>query len=390
VSECRTQYPSPRPDPKVLQFQDDRHDGRGLAETVEAEHSSKTALLLGGGAPNAALMAGALAAFEDHKVTVDVISTSGAGGLIALLWLAPKGCAPREALGNCVNAYVADQLYEHFPIAFKIFFKPGPMTYLLHEIMVSNPITKSMAEGMTNDPNLRLLHDCLHLAWASMIPSSLNPNDVGLCARVPWADTLIDFEHIKSIEPYFYLNAYNVTDKRMENFNKYDMTVEHFRAASAFPFIYGPYEPNGKSYCEGGSLECLNFHDILSLHPGLERIVVFDVLGHEGLIRKPRNLYDSWVLSMIIPLVRIAQANIDLFALRHNHGYSRENGAKADIMIVPFDIDEEHLPNVLDWSYSNGKKLFEIGYRSGERFLQGEGACLLPSSRIESKSSKDG
>jgi hypothetical protein len=58
-------------------------------------------------------------------------------------------------------------------------------------------------------------------------------------------------------------------------------------------------------------------------------------------------------------------------------------------MIVPFDIDEEHLPNVLDWSYSNGKKLFEIGYRSGERFLRGEGACLLPSSRIESKSSED-
>jgi len=42
---------------------------------------SRTALVLGGGAPNSALMAGALAAFQEEGVTFDVVSTSGAGGL---------------------------------------------------------------------------------------------------------------------------------------------------------------------------------------------------------------------------------------------------------------------------------------------------------------------
>jgi hypothetical protein len=48
--------------------------------------SGKKALVIGGGAPNSALVAGALVAFVDRGVRFDVISTSGAGALMGLLY----------------------------------------------------------------------------------------------------------------------------------------------------------------------------------------------------------------------------------------------------------------------------------------------------------------
>ena len=103
-------------------------------------------------------------------------------------------------------------------------------------------------------------------------------------------------------------------------------------------------------------------------HRGLKTIVVFDVLGADTLIRAPRNLYDSWVLSMIIPLVKTAQDNLELFALKHNKGWERAKGAKTDLLKIEFDIPEDNLVEVLDWSASNAVRLFEIGYQSGLSF----------------------
>ena len=38
-------------------------------------------------------------------------------------------------------------------------------------------------------------------------------------------------------------------------------------------------------------------------------------------------------------------------------------------MKVEFDISEEYLTEVLDWSASNAARLFDIGHRSGLRFV---------------------
>ena len=58
------------------------------------------ALMLGGGAPTLTLEAGALAALLDQDVKFDAISTAGAGMLVGLLYAAPKGTSPRQALEN--------------------------------------------------------------------------------------------------------------------------------------------------------------------------------------------------------------------------------------------------------------------------------------------------
>jgi predicted acylesterase/phospholipase RssA len=349
---------------------------KSASNAAQADPTAKTALIIGGGAPNSALMAGALAAFEEKGIRFDVVSTSGAGGLVGLLWLAPKDKTPAQALKDWVGSYVADPIYAMLPVDYKVFYKPGPMADAWRGWLNSFPGVQAVTDQSRQDGIQRLWSDWMQLLWATASPSSLTSFDVGLCARVPWAESLIDFDRVKDITPFFYLNAYNVTNKIIDDFPKEQITLDHFRAAFAFPFIYGPYEVDGCEYYEGASRDCLNFKDVVEKHPGLETIVVFDVLGVDSLIRKPRNLYDSWVLSMIIPLVKVAEDNLILFALQYNNGWRRAEGAKADLLVVQFDVPEAHMDEVLDWSHSNGQRLFDTGYRSALEFLAGEGAVL--------------
>jgi len=347
---------------------------------AEAESKSRTALVLGGGAPNSALMAGALAAFAEAGVSFDVVSTSGAGGLIGLLWLAPKDGDPVAALNGWLDSYVDDTIYDVFPVDYKVFFKPGAAADAYRGLLDANPWVQAVrAAPLLPGPWQRLWRDWFDLVTATLSPSDLSPASPGLCARVPWAEKLVDFDRVKHIDPFFYLNAYNITTEQIDNFRKDQITLDHFRAAFAFPFIYGPYQIGENLYYEGASQDCLNFKDLTERHPGLETIVVFDVLGSRELIRAPRDLYDSWVLSMIIPLVAVAEDDLKGFAAKYNHGWSRAHGAKTDLKVLRFDLgdNDEELETVLDWSYSNGRRLFEVGRRSARAFLL-QNPDLLP------------
>jgi predicted patatin/cPLA2 family phospholipase len=234
--------------------------------------------------------------------------------------------------------------------------------------MAANPFFSMNAQEYERSSPYALAIDSMLLWAASLSPSGVTANSWGLCQPTPFIEQIIDFEKIKHIAPYFYLNAFNATTGVIDDFSKEKITLDHFHAALAFPFIYGPYQMNNNLYYEGAVVDCLNFKDVVEKHPGLETIVVFDVLGADNLIRAPRNLYDSWVLSMIIPLVKTAEDNLDLFALKHNKGWLRTEGAKTDLLKIEFDIPEAHLVEVLDWSASNAARLFEIGYQSGLSF----------------------
>ena len=340
-----------------------------IANAARQDRSSRTAIVLGGGAPNASLMAGALAAFVDHGVTFDVVSTSGAGALMGLLWLAPKGAAPRDALQAVTTMGVADAIYRWFPVNYKVFNKPGSPADLFRAALAQNPFLRV-------DPGLyerwspyAVWSDLQALALATLTPSGLDAGSLGLCAPPPFLEDLIDFDAVRSIAPAFTVNAYNIDAQIIDDFDKAVLTADHLRAALAFPFIYGPYTLDGTRYYEGAVVDCLNFKDLVETHPCLDSVVVFDVLGSPDLIRMPRDLYDSWVLSLVIPLVKTAEDNLELFELKHR---------RPDLAIhkIAFDVPERFLPEVLDWSESNARRLFDIGYRAGESragFLNGKG-----------------
>ncbi len=357
-----------RAQPSKRQRHKDNAAAKSRHNAAQSENSCRTALVLGGGAPNMALMAGALAAFEERGVVFDVISCSGAGSLAGLLWQAPKGQTPAEALRSVTTMSVADGIYRHFPVNYKVFQKPGPLADWWRSALAANPFFALNAKDYGRSGPYALFIDSMLLWAAALSPSGVHSGSWGLCQPTPFVEQIIDFEKLAQIKPYFYLNAYNATKEIIDDFSKEQITLEHFHAALAFPFIYGPYALQGNMYYEGAVVDCLNFKDLVEKHRGLETIVVFDVLGADTLIRAPRNLYDSWVLSMIIPLVKTAQDNLELFALKHNKGWERAKGAKTDLLKIEFDIPEDNLVEVLDWSASNAVRLFEIGYQSGLSF----------------------
>jgi len=232
--------------------------------------------------------------------------------------------------------------------------------------------------------------DWQRLMFATMSPSDLNQKSLGLCAHLPFAEKVIDFDAVAQMKPEFYINAYNVTQERMTIWNKQQITPTHVRASLSFPFIYAPTTIDDEDYIEGAALETLNFtpfkggsDGLQDLHPEVDTLVVLDILGHEKLIRKPRNLYDAWVRSIITPLVKLAQNDIRLFDLEHNRdpvtGQQKRHMLKVDLM---GGIPEDHWPEVLDWSHSNMTMLFDIGYKAGLKFYE-EHADRLGATRRE-------
>ena len=101
--------------------------------------------------------------------------------------------------------------------------------------------------------------------------------------------------------------------------------------------------------------------------PGKEAptLIVLDVLGREQLIREPRDLYDAWVSSIIVPLVAIARDDIKLFQYVHN----REHRWNLLRVNLTSEITADRWPHVLDWSRSNLDYLFEVGEKAGEMFF---------------------
>lgn len=339
---------------------------------------AKTALIIGGGAPNATLMSGALVAFEDAGVEFDVVSTAGAGALIGLLYLAPRGGDSRAALKSTVDMGVSDALYDQYPVNFKVFQKPGGIADLYRSLLQANPLAQALEKQFGENDMAKLFSDWTKLLFAINCPTDLNADSLGLCAPVPFLEQTVDFGALKKRRERFYVNAYNIDDRYMQNFSstRDEINGDSVRAALAFPFLYPPYRMKDpktgteKYYYEGAAHDCLNYKALVQNEPEVKDIVVFDVLGAEKLMRTPRDLYDAWLLSIIVPLVEIARDDTKIFQEKYNRD------GHWNLLPVHFDIPEDKWETSLDWSRSNLETLFQIGYESGRRFLTGPGKHL--------------
>lgn len=326
------------------------------------------ALVLGGGAPNLTLMSGALSSLIEKNVKFDVISTAGAGTFVGLLYAAPKDASPLKALKNTVNIGISDWIYPFFPVNYKVYRKPGAAAQIYRDMFDALPWVGAMTHPFHPVPWQRFFSDWLQLVISAFSPTDLSPMSKGLCAHMPFISQWVDFEKLGKVDYEFYVNAYNITDRRMDIFSKEEITPQHYFACSSFPFIYPPTRIDGKLYFEGAAVDCLNYKALVDRHPEVETIVVFDVLGSDKLFREPRDLYDAWVLSIITPLVEIARDDTRIFELKHNRG--PDGRPLRKLLKIKFEIPEEHLPRVLDWSYGNLSTLFDIGYAAGLRFFE--------------------
>lgn len=386
----------------------------------------KLALVLGGGAPNATLMAGALCYMAEQGVEFDIISTAGAGALIGLVYTAhanPNRMTRDEALRNLQNSGVQDLIYNVLPVNYKVFQKSFFGTGLTEQALRLLEFNPFYTRNPTNNFQ-RLMNDWLTLMVVSWMPTDLSPFSKGVSAPVPFVDELVDFSRLdEPNQSDFYLNAYNIKNRRIESFYNRSadpakrVTSESFRASEAFPFIYPPVELNGELYFEGAAVDSLNYKVLLGHHPDVEHIVVFDVLGAEPLIRDPRDLWNAYSISIITPLVEVAKDDTKLFQslynpivelsperqqeiqnagdymaqLRKFQEIDRGN-AKGDpayqagvrrqynLLRVNFEknLTDDNWAQALEWSYSNLSQLFQIGYETGGEFYEANKAILSP------------
>ena len=398
--------------------------------------------VLGGGAPHASLMAGALAYIYQQKKTFDIFFTSGGGALIGLLFVAAKGKPPDEALRDMVEFGIDERIYKLFPVGYKTFLKDSPYTQQFHDwanrlklSVEPRPFPgKQPPEGYdpTEQRRRRFFNDVIDFWAAALTPPRIGPTNRGLCAHLPFLGDMVDFDLANRDKPpsgqdlsvkvwrtfdppsyielklgWFYVNAYNLDRKGIEQFSneEQDLCAEHIRAALSFPLVYPPEKVGNYRYCEGADVDPLNLPNIASVidsevqeaagrkagraarkavieslqpQPGTPdapaltlKIYLFDILGalEKELIYVPRDLWEAYGLSILTPVVSLAKMSKEIF--------KRNPDTKGlELIEVPFSIPAKRSQGPLDWSYTNTTALWDEGWKVGKKFIDKHGADL--------------
>jgi hypothetical protein len=268
---------------------------------------------------------------------------------------------------------------------------------------------KWLMSWLPKEEDRRLYNDMVDLVFSAMTPSTLTSRSLGMAAPLPFLDELVDFGalpgNVAKLGGHICVNAYNMTldaklradrrgaggstgtsrckERRKERPNvmqlfyqpykdpgpgvknadgDYPLTAEGIRAAFSMPFIYPPAKIGDEYFSEGADHEPINLRHVLERNE--YPFVLLDVLGEleDFLVRKPRDLWDSYVISIMTPVVALASEEI--------RDFQDANADWCDKMIVAdWQIPVEAQPFVMDWSRSNMKTLFEVGQKAGDAFL---------------------
>jgi NTE family protein len=362
----------------------------------------------------------------------DAIYASGGGALVGLLLIAPKGGDAPAALRKLVKMGIADPIYRILPLAYKTFVKQGPLvpvfrewaelfkqsTSHLHLYRAMVTATLKFWGGASvakcpawcsdfgdDEPDRRLFEDWVDLVFTALAPSTLTPWSSGLCDIAPYLEDFVDFEALKKYKGQFYLNAFNLSTQREERFTRDQIDATHVRAAIAYPFIYPPGRIRNELYSEGASHDPLLlpqarderfpegiedpdswlwfeairplFLRYMKRKPKLKpngSLVCLDILGSLGksALRKPRDLWDAYGLSLIAPIIELAQKDGARFRQLDNDRLFLDWYRLLD---MPFDFKTVR-PQILDWSYSNLCDMWDLGYETGLEFCAQHGRQL--------------
>ena len=106
-------------------------------------------------------------------------------------------------------------------------------------------------------------------------------------------------------------------------------------------------------------------------------LVIVDLLGayKKALIRTPTSLLDAYGISMLMPVVALAEKDMTRFTSFHkqNQRNARKgvrSGHNYDLESLTFTIHPSDYPTLCDWSYSNMRRLWDLGYEGGLEFVK--------------------
>ena len=370
-----------------------------------SERPIKRAIALGGGGPAVGISIGALKALKKANITFDVWSCSCVGSWLGVIYnQADPGLEVETATKFFKDIFRPDEEYARFPIA-RVFapdfvgmvndslnFVLNPKNYT--NLLVPEAIKRASDDLLRfssnpsawNVPNLNsaFLNDMLAVNpttrfLTSMIFMSANN---GL-SRLFYADSdflkAIQFERLyEPNKPPIYFNAYNLDKKYPQMFtNKKNhpgylpITAESICANSALPYIVAPVQINGDMYCEGATIDTVNFEHLLENHPDLDEVWVSRILDRKQ-VRPADNLYQSMNNLVMLFASTTSEDDVKLFKYK-----LREMNSKVKVV----EIHVSHQTNY-DWTWSNLEASMLHGEAAVERALKNypplplEPACL--------------
>ena len=359
----------------------------------------KRAIALAGGGPAVGLSIGALKRLEEEPdISFDVASTACIGAWLATVYYqSPKGEGLAAVDRFFRQVFQPNDVYSRFPIA--TVFAPNipklmenaaafildPKSYnnlvVPHKIIdAAEDLLRFMTDPrqwtpayfntlihnsvMAANPIARFLTSMVYLSPTKGLSQLFYPDSPILSA--------LDLDALSGPDkPHVYHNAYNLTQQRLQVFcNKPDkglppITARSLCAGSALPYFEDTVEIDGETYCEGATVNSVNFEHLLEKHPDLDEVWVSRILDRKQ-VHKPENLYDALNNLVMLFAATTSEYNVKLFKL-----HLQQIGSKVKLIEIPVAQSINY-----DWSYDNLDRSIRDGYDAAsltvDRYRAGE------------------
>jgi NTE family protein len=339
-------------------------------------------IVLSGWAPAMTLMSGVMLGFLDAGLRIDVVSTSGIGGLIGLLYLAPKGRTPIEALKELPNLFVSDILYRFVPFNFKLFYKNSPFAQLAYELREHLP--KIPVDPDSASPVARFINDGMELVATALTPPSVESYRNALLSQISMLEELVDFDRLRdpALTQRFYLNAFDLSDQAQRIFANTagrdpHVAADAFRAAQAMFLLFPPERVRGRVFTTGATHDPTGLQAIwLKEKNKLDMVIALDPLG-PAIWRHPVSIHDASQLMLLNPIVALQALLLALYA-GTEFAVNPLTLSSAPLKLprlyrIPFDLAPcrilpEYYPQMLEWTHANAVTLERVGYCAARDF----------------------
>ena len=352
----------------------------------------KRAICLAGGGPAVGLSLGTLKRLhEEPDIRFDVWSLACIGAWLGIVWnQAEPGREVETSEQFFRGIFRPDDVYDRFPVAAAfapdfqdnmrnaLEFVMDPASY--RNLVVPSAIHQAWSDilrfagdpGQWSQANLNalILNQVLAVnPFSRFLTSWIYKSKTRGLSRIYYPDSAflqqLDFHRLSEPgRPVLYHNAYNLTDDRLELFSNKDEKYQRIGAqtlcaCSALPYIEEPVVIDGRTYCEGATVDTVNFEDLMRNHPDLDEVWVSRILDIKQ-VRKPANLYDALNNLVMLFAATTSEDDVKLFKI---HVAKTHPDLKVIEIPVAFNID-------YDWSYSNLDRSILEGYDAADHVVE--------------------
>lgn len=349
----------------------------------------KRAIALSGGGPPVGLQVGALKALDECDIEFEVFTTDCIGSWTACIYNSHHKAKRFAKMKQFYNAcFVPDDVFDGFSVPINLFVTDYysdlklywqklfdyrtyqglflPQRQIEYMTKYLNPFnfpktslgfSLMFTAAMSLNPYARLMFKLYYQSPKTGRSWLLGPENHG----EDFVDQFIDFNKLMRIDSLIYLNAFNLTQKKINLFvNRTDhptykpITLRALKANSSILGYLENVDIDDQQYCEGAVADTVNFNDLLVNHPDLNEVWVINILDYKE-IKPPKNQLEAELLAVELPFATIARSDIKLFAF-----HLKETGLDKKIKLIKIDLSYKELD--FFWRHSTLERGIQAGY----------------------------